>query len=54
MEGSQNTGTEFHLDESELEGFPKSVFNEHQLQMGIRLTCVKFRKKKWERGEEKV
>lgn len=52
VEGSQNTRTEFHLDESELDGFPKGVFNEHQLQMSIKLIRVKSLKKK--KKEKKV
>lgn len=52
MEGSQDTRTEFHLDESELDGFPKSVFNKHQLQISIKLIRVKSLKKK--KKEKKV
>lgn len=46
MEVFQDKRREFHLDECELEDFSKSVFNECQLQMIIRLTCVDLEKKK--------
>lgn len=40
MKAFQNKRTEFHLDEIWMK------FGEHQLQMGIRLTCVNLEKKK--------